>query len=144
MKVGNFNHNWSTMLKDICNGPWSSAGEHLCGRVLDIADACSGTGAFSRFMDETFQAVRSVFGHEKTFIRKRMACEKDLAKQQFLLAHHEPELLVGGIVGLHHPMVVDVRDKDRQAAVPATSVFGSGVSCKDFVFFCFLMRVLLG
>ena len=88
-------------------------------------------------MDEMFQAVRSVFGHEKIFIRNRMACEKDLAKQELLLAHHEPELLVGDIVELHHPMVVDVRDKHRQAAVPATSVFGIGFSCKEFVFFCF-------
>ena len=147
MKVGTFNHNWTSMLKEICNGPWSPSPEHHCspehhsGLSLDISDACSGTGVFSKFVEESFAAVRMVFGHDKTFIRNKMACEKHKDKQAFLLAHHEPELLVKDIVELHQPFVSDIREPDKRAAVPATPMFGSGFSCKDFVFFCFFMRV---
>ena len=134
MSVNSFNHNWSTMLSEICNGPWSPGPEQHSGHCLELADACSGTGVFSKFVEETFSAVRSVFGHEKTFIRNRMACEKDAAKQKFILAHHDPELMVADIVSLHHPTAADIRVPDQLKPVPKTDCFGSGFSCKDFGF----------
>ena len=130
-KVSSFTSNWASMLKHIANGPLSPAHAGIYDNVLEVSDACSGTGVFSFFVGASLDAASQVFGQPKVLVRHKMACEKEPPKQKFLIYQHQPELMVGDIIELCNPMATDIRNKDQQVPVPSTPLFGSGFSCKD-------------